>query len=171
MTKTTLDATAWLNFARADSIHTLIGAMSGRGAVGLLVERHEMLRWPSGSARGGQEFSFKPFLDAGDLELAIMTSAEMAQFHETKARYHLGDGETEALVIALSRGWRVATDDGSARKKFGAHNPPVPLTGTIGLLRERKLSPFSLRVTVGRLLERALPAAPVRIAVAADGYR
>ena len=102
----------------------------------LSVERHEMLRWPNGSARGGEPFSFKPFMDAGDLELAIMTSAEMAQFHETKARYHLGDGETEMLVIAVTRGWRVATDDGPARKKLAAHNPAVYLTGTIGLLRD-----------------------------------
>jgi hypothetical protein len=136
MTKTILDATAWLNFARADSIDMLVSALSGQGAVGLLVERHEMLRWPNGSTRRGQPFSFKPYLDAGDLELAIMSQAEMAHFHETKTKYHLGDGETEALVIALSRGWRVATDDGPARKRFGAHNPPVTLTGTIGLLRE-----------------------------------
>ncbi|MCX5748072.1 MAG: hypothetical protein NT062_36900, partial [Proteobacteria bacterium] len=73
MTKTLLDATAWLNFARADSIDMLVSALSGRGAVGLLVERHEMLRWPNGSTRAGQPFSFKAYLDAGDLELAIMS--------------------------------------------------------------------------------------------------
>jgi len=136
MTKTILDATAWLNFARADAIDMLVKAMSGRCAVGLLVEKREMLHWPSASARAGKPFSFKPFLEAGDLELAIMSQAEMTHFHETKTRYHLGDGETEALVIALGRGWRVATDDGSARKRFGGHNPPVTLTRTIGLLRE-----------------------------------
>lgn len=135
MTKTILDTTVWLNFARADAIETLIRSMSGRCAVGLLVEQHEMLRWPKGTSREGEAFSFRPFIESGSLELAVMTPAEMSLFHETKSKYHLGDGETEAVVIALSRRWTVATDDGPARKRFTAHNPPVDLSGTIGLLR------------------------------------
>lgn len=136
MTKTILDTTAWLNFARAEAIDTLIHAMSRRCVVGLLVEQQEMLHWPRGTAKATQPFSFEPFIRSGALDLAIMTPAEMAVFHETKSRYHLGDGETEALVIALARRWRIATDDGAARKRFKMHNPPVELTGTIGLLRE-----------------------------------
>lgn len=136
MTKTILDTTAWLNFARAEAIDTLIHAMSRRCVVGLLVEQQEMLHWPRGTAKATQPFSFEPFIRSGALDLAIMTPAEMAVFHETKSRYRLGDGETEALVIALARRWRIATDDGAARKRFKMHNPPVELTGTIGLLRE-----------------------------------
>ena len=64
-----------------------------------------------------------------------MTNDEMAMFHTTKARFRLGDGETEAFVLAESRGWTVATDDGAARKKLLVHNPPIELSGTIGLLR------------------------------------
>jgi hypothetical protein len=136
MTKTILDTTAWLNFARAEAIDLLIDAMPGRCAVGLLVEQQEMLRWPKGTRHAAEPFSFKPYLDAGTLELAVMTPAEVAAFHETKSKHHLGDGETEAVVIAVARGWRVATDDGAARKRFAAHNPPVDVTGTIGLLRQ-----------------------------------
>jgi hypothetical protein len=136
MTKTILDTTVWLNFARAEAVDMLITAMAGRCAVGLLVEQQEMLRWPKGTSHASQPFTFQPFIDAGTLELAVMTPAELAAFHETKSRYHLGDGETEAVVIAVARGWRVATDDGAARKRFASHNPPVEITGTIGLLRE-----------------------------------
>jgi hypothetical protein len=136
MTTTILDTTAWLNFARAEALDALIAAFAGRCAVGLLVERQEMLRWPRGTSRASQPFSFQPFLDTRRLELAIMTASELAAFHAIKSRYHLGDGETEALVIAAARGWRIATDDGAARKRFSTHTPPVAVTGTIGLLRE-----------------------------------
>jgi hypothetical protein len=153
MTKTILDTTAWLNFARAEAISLLIDAMPGRWAVGLLVEQQEMLRWPKGTARASQPFSFKPFLESGTLELATTTPSEVAAFHETKTKYHLGDGETEAVVIAIARGWRVATDDGAARKRFLSHNPPVDVTGTIGLLRQLVQASVVSKVEAVAMLE------------------
>lgn len=132
---TILDATVWLNFARVDSVERLIAGLPGRLAVGLLVET-EVRFWPRGSALAGQAFSLEDFVRRGLLERAEMTPGEMAAFHATKVGMRLGDGETEALVIAARRGWLVATDDGPARKKLATHQPPVMLSGTIGLLRE-----------------------------------
>jgi hypothetical protein len=60
MTKTILDTTVWLNFARAEAVDRLIAAMAGRCAVGLLVEQQEMLRWPQGTAHASQPFTFRP---------------------------------------------------------------------------------------------------------------
>lgn len=135
MSRIILDATVWLNFGRVDAVAQLIDALPNCLAVGLIVERKEVRVWPAHSSRVGEPFSLQEFVHRGVLERVEMTAPELAAFHETKARLRLGDGETEALVIAVSRGWTVATDDGPARKKFAAHNPATLVTGTVGLLR------------------------------------
>lgn len=135
MPRTILDATVWLNFARVDSVAKLIEAMPNGLAVGLLVETVEVRVWPRHSALAGQPFSLDDYVTRGLLERAEMSQEEMAVFHAAKQMYRLGAGETEALVIGVSRGWTVATDDRAARKKLASHNPPIKLSGTIGLLR------------------------------------
>lgn len=135
MSRIVLDATVWLNFGRADAVATLANGLPNRLAVGLIVEWQEVRVWPTHSARVDRPFSFQEFVERGILERAEMTAAELAMFHATKAQLRLGDGETEAIVLAASRGWTVATDDGPARKRLAAHRPSVPITGTVGLLR------------------------------------
>ena len=134
MSNIIVDATVWLNFARVDRVAKLVEALPQELAVGLQVEK-EVRVWPKQSALAGQAFSLDEYVDRGLLERAEMTAAEMAIFHATKVRLRLGDGETEALVIAANRGWAVATDDGPARKRIAADNASVRLSGTIGLLR------------------------------------
>ena len=135
MPKTILDATVLINFGRVDAIDRFLTGLPTRIVVGLLVEK-EVRFWPPSSNKAGQPFSLKSYVDRGILEQTEMTPTELGAFFGLKARLKLGDGETEALVIAASRGWSVATDDGVARKKFAAHNPTVHVTGSIGLLRE-----------------------------------
>jgi predicted nucleic acid-binding protein len=135
MPKTILDATVLINFGRVDAIDRFLTGLPDRIVVGLLVEK-EVRFWPLSSNKAGQPFSLKSYVDRGILEQTEMTPAELGAFYGLKARLKLGDGETEALVIAASRGWSVATDDGVARKKFATHNPTVRVTGSIGLLRE-----------------------------------
>ena len=135
MSRIVLDATVWLNFGRADAVATLVNGLPDRLAVGLIVERQEVRVWPTHSTRTGQPFSLQEFVERGILERAEMTAAEMATFHVTKTQLRLGDGETEAIVLAASRRWTVATDDGPARKRIATHKPSVSVTGGIGLLR------------------------------------
>lgn len=135
MSRIIVGATVWLNFGRADAVATLVNGLPDRLAVGLIVERQEVRLWPTHSARAGEPFLLQEFVDRGILERAGMTAEELATFHATKSQLRLGGGETEAIVLAASRGWTVATDDGAARKRFVGHQPAVPITGTVGLLR------------------------------------
>jgi predicted nucleic acid-binding protein len=76
-----------------------------------------------------------------------MTAEELGRFSAVKTSLRLGEGETEAFVLAVSRNWTVATDDGPARKRFLLADDHPPVTGTIGLLR--------LLVAEGRLTKAA----------------
>jgi len=152
MSRIIVDATVWLNFGRADAVSTLVNGLANRLAVALIVERQEVRVWPTHSARAGQPFSLQEFVERGILERAEMTAAELAMFHATKAQLRLGDGETEAIVLAASRGWTVATDDGPARKRLAAHRPSVPITGTVGLLRMLVQARAITRQVAARLL-------------------
>lgn len=152
MPKIILDATVLLNFARADALDDLLEGRPHDLAVGLLVEQ-EVRVWPRQSTRAGRPFSLREFIERGLLERVEMTSEELSLFHAAKTRIRLGDGETEAAVIATSRGWGVATDDGAARRKLAAHIPPIPVTGSIGLLRALVQAKVVSRKEAARLLD------------------
>jgi predicted nucleic acid-binding protein len=152
MSRIIVDATVWLNFGRADAVSTLVNGLPNRLAVGLVVERQEVRVWPADSAQAGQPFSLEEFVARGILERAVMTAAELAMFHATKTQLRLGDGETEAIVVASSRGWTVATDDGPARRRIAAHRPSVPITGSVGLLRVLVQARAITRLEAARLL-------------------
>jgi predicted nucleic acid-binding protein len=138
MSRFVLDATVWLNFARAESLDLLVHGLSGRLVVGLIVRRREVMTWPRHTTRAGQPFSFDEFLLEGRVECVEMTAAELARFDEVKVdrgTQRLGAGETEAFILAASRGWTLCTDDGAARRIFAGLTGAPSLSGTIGLLR------------------------------------
>jgi predicted nucleic acid-binding protein len=138
MPRFVLDAMVWLNFARAESVEMLARGLSGRLVVGLIVKEREVKTWPRHTARAGQPFSFDDLVAQGWVECVEMTAEELGRFAEVKEQSNvqrLGAGETEAFILARSRGWILCTDDGAARKAFGATPGAPPLSGTIALLR------------------------------------
>jgi predicted nucleic acid-binding protein len=138
MVRFVLDATGWINFARAESIDLLGRGLSGRLVVGMIVRQREVKTWPRHTARAGQAFSFDQLVAHGWVECVEMASAELARFDEVKSQkgvQRLGAGETEAFILASGRRWTLCTDDGPARKILGALPGAPPISGTIGLLR------------------------------------
>jgi predicted nucleic acid-binding protein len=138
MSRFVLDATAWLNFARAEAVDVLGRGLAGRLVVGLIVRQREVKTWPRHTARAGQPFSFDDLVSQRWVECVEMTPTELARFDEVKTDrgiQRLGAGETEAFILASSRAWTLCTDDGPARKIFGTRPEAPPLSGTIGLLR------------------------------------
>ena len=135
MSKFILDTTVWLNFARGDAVDLLVGGFSGKLVVGMIVRRREMRTWPRTTARADEPFSFDAFVESGMVEYAEMSVDELARFSAIRSSLRLGEGETEAFVLATSRGWTMATDDGAARKRISSDPAAPPLSGTIGLLR------------------------------------
>jgi predicted nucleic acid-binding protein len=138
MSRFVLDATAWINFARAESVDVLGRGLAGQLIVGLIVRQREVKTWPRHTARAGQPFSFDELIAQGWVECVEMTSEELARFDQVKSErglQRLGAGETEAFILATSRGWTLCTDDGAARKILGALPGAPPLSGTMGLLR------------------------------------
>jgi hypothetical protein len=152
MSKFVLDATVWLNFARAEAIDVLVNGLQGELVVGMIVRQREMLRWPTTCSRAGQLFSFDAFVSTGLVDCAEMNIDELGRFSTVKASLKLGDGETEAFVIAANRNWTVATDDGAARKRFNSSPSPPPISGSIGLLRVLANARTISRAQAGDLL-------------------
>jgi hypothetical protein len=62
MAKFILDATVWLNFARAEAIEILVHGLRANLAVGMIVRHREMLTWPRTCSRASQAFSFDVFV-------------------------------------------------------------------------------------------------------------
>ena len=138
MSRFVLDATAWINFARAESVDVLGRGLAGRLIVGMIARQREVRTWPRHTARAGQPFSFDDLIARGWVECVEMTLEELARFDQVKSErgvQRLGAGETEAFLLATTRGWTLCTDDGAARKILGALPGAPPLSGTIGLLR------------------------------------
>ena len=138
MSRFVLDAMLWLNFARAESVDMLGRGLSGRLIVGMICRRREVKTWPRHTARAGQPFEFEELIAQGWVECVEMNSKELGRFDQVKSQggvQRLGAGETEAFILATSRGWTLRTDDAAARKRFGALPGAPPLSGTIALLR------------------------------------
>jgi predicted nucleic acid-binding protein len=138
MSKFVLDATVWLNFARAESVDALGRGLAGRLVAGMLVRSREVKKWPRDTARAGELFDFNELIVPGWIESAEMTVGELGRFESVKSDrgvQRLGVGETEAFILATSRGWTLCTDDGPARKILGALPGAARISGTIGLLR------------------------------------
>ncbi|MEM2984299.1 MAG: DUF3368 domain-containing protein [Candidatus Freyarchaeota archaeon] len=80
--------------------------------------------------RFGVERGIFPASDLGQIEVLEMNSEERKVF--SKLADTLGRGESSCIAIALTRGFKMLTDDLDARKyaqRFG-----VPVSGTIGVL-------------------------------------
>jgi predicted nucleic acid-binding protein len=138
MPRFVLDAMVWLNFARAESVDLLGRGLAGRLIVGLIVRQREVKTWPRQTAHAGEPFSFDELITKGWVECVEMTSEELGRFDQVKTNgriQRLGAGETEAFILATSRGWTLCTDDRAARKIFGALPGAPQLSGTLELLR------------------------------------
>jgi predicted nucleic acid-binding protein len=155
MSRSVLDATVWINFARAEAVDVLARGLCGRLIVGMIVRTLEVKVWPRHTARAGQPFSFDELTEQGCVESAEMTAAEMGRFDEVKSErgsQRLGAGETEAFILATGRGLTLCTDDGAARKLFSSRPGAPPLSGTIGLLRALVAESVITRATASQLL-------------------
>jgi len=131
---TVLDATVFINFALAGALDTLLRGLAGDLAVAPIVADRELKVWPRKSDRPGEPFDLAPYFADGSLLRAELTEEERQAFEQARARLILGEGEAEALAIALSRGWVLATDDGPARRKIVSSCPLLRLSGSVGMI-------------------------------------
>ncbi len=142
-----LDATVWLNFAKADIEDDLVRAFAGRLCAGSVMVNQELLRRPRASGRAGQ-----PFVLQG-VTVLDMNGDERSEYGALKSRFPgLGSGEREALVLAKSRHLTLATDDGLARATFTERFPSVKLTTTEELLFESVTKGYVARDSADRIL-------------------
>jgi predicted nucleic acid-binding protein len=140
MSKVVLDAMVILNLAKCDALETIVEALRGSLVVGVLLERYELVKWPAGSRNAGQPFSLNPLVEAGWLERVELTADELDQFKKVRKDLRLGDGETEAFILCANRGWSLAKDDKSARKRMSRHNPKVTLVHSVELVERAQAS-------------------------------
>ncbi len=162
MSRFVLDAMVWLNFARAESVDLLGRGLSGRLIVGMIVRQREVKTWPRDTTRAGQPFSFDKLIAQRRVECVEMTSEELGRFHQVKSErgvQRLGAGETEAFILATSRGWtlscRCATS--SAKRRLEILSWIFASTGADG----KTGTPGSLPPRPSRLLSRRRVTSPV----------
>lgn len=131
-----LDTTVFINFSLGGALEILMRELPGQLAVGPAVAERELQVWPRRSDRPGEKYDLQPWFESGALEKVVLTDAEATMSGQVRADLVLGEGEAEALAIALSRRWILATDDGRARRKVVTAFSSVVMTGTVGLLED-----------------------------------
>jgi len=120
MGKVIADATVLSNFLIVDGLSILVKAISN------LCTTREVFK----EIKAGVERGVIPAANLNQIEILEMTPEEKEIFSRISEK--LGRGEASCLAIAMSRGFRILTDDWDARKY--AQKLSIPVSGTIGVL-------------------------------------
>lgn len=112
-----LDACVLLNLLATGVLEQILQASVRESSICILVGKEGFFLRNDTDVNEIESVDLKPFIESGIIKSCnLEIDTEWQMFVNLAAR--LDDGEAMTLAIALSRNWRVATDDKKMRKVF-----------------------------------------------------
>ena len=84
---------------------------------------------------GDQKIVVEALVDKGLLKV-LTSSLGIKEYMLLKAKYGLGDGETEGILLCKEHGYYLITDDNKARKHAATELGTIMVRGTLFLLKK-----------------------------------